>query len=185
MFHCTQLQNAIESLKQLEPQKPHPQGSKCNFKKQGVVTCISHVEAFVTGIKIESSDQSPSWEPSQNQGDLWTVKPSRSRTPCYNLTRAIKRFRVTCFNWQHTSDYYLLKTPRHSQAMLGYEVFLYVLLLQHFLHCVPRFASSFIIWAALLWESESARSRVCQEERRPVAAKWPLQLAGSDMFTST
>ena len=60
MFHCTQLQNAIESLKQLEPQKPHPQGSKCNFKKQGVVTCISHVEAFVTGIKIESSDQSPS-----------------------------------------------------------------------------------------------------------------------------
>ena len=60
MFHCTQLQNAIESLKQLEPQKPHPQGSKCNFKKQGVVTCISHVEAFVTGTKIESSAQGPS-----------------------------------------------------------------------------------------------------------------------------
>ena len=27
--------------------------------KQGVVTYMSHVEVFVTGIKIESSDQSP------------------------------------------------------------------------------------------------------------------------------
>ena len=28
---------------------------------QGVVTYMSHVEAFATGIKIESSDQSPFW----------------------------------------------------------------------------------------------------------------------------
>ena len=28
---------------------------------QGVVTYMSHVEAFVTGIKIKSSNQSPFW----------------------------------------------------------------------------------------------------------------------------
>ena len=30
---------------------------------QGVVTYMSHVEAFATGIKIESSDESPFWGP--------------------------------------------------------------------------------------------------------------------------
>ena len=31
----------------------------CNYHMQGVVTYMSRVEAFATGIKIESSDQSP------------------------------------------------------------------------------------------------------------------------------
>ena len=33
----------------------HDDGLVC----QGVVTYMSHVEVFVTGVKIESSDQSP------------------------------------------------------------------------------------------------------------------------------
>ena len=58
---------------------------------QGVVTYMSPVEAFATGIKIESSDQSPFWEPIKGsspppnyenqrikntplQFDLWPIK---------------------------------------------------------------------------------------------------------------
>ena len=33
--------------------------SSCGSTNQGVVTCMSRVEAFATGIKTESSDQSP------------------------------------------------------------------------------------------------------------------------------
>ena len=51
---------------------------------QGVVTFISRVEAFVTGIKIESSDQSLFLR--TEQGDLWTAKIKKSRTHSCNLT---------------------------------------------------------------------------------------------------
>ena len=42
--------------------------------EQGVVTYMSCVEAFATGIKIESSDQSPFGGQSMDQGDLRTAK---------------------------------------------------------------------------------------------------------------
>ena len=53
---------------------------------QGVVTYMSCVEAFATGIKIESSDQSPFGGWSRNQGDLQTAKNQQWRTHGYNLT---------------------------------------------------------------------------------------------------
>ena len=53
---------------------------------QGVVTYMSCVEAFATGIKIESSDQSPLGGQSRDQGDLQTAKNQRSRTCSSNVT---------------------------------------------------------------------------------------------------
>ena len=58
----------------------------CNLTFQGVVTYMSGVEAFATGIKIESSDQSPFGGWSRNQGDLQTAKNQQWRMHGYNLT---------------------------------------------------------------------------------------------------
>ena len=45
--------------------------SRSSAIPQGVVTCISHAEAFVTGIKIEPRDQSHFWGPILvGRGDL-------------------------------------------------------------------------------------------------------------------
>ena len=53
---------------------------------QEVATYMSHVEVFVTGIKVESSDQSPFESQSRDQGNLRTVKIKESRTSGCNLT---------------------------------------------------------------------------------------------------
>ena len=47
---------------------------------------MSCVEVFVTGIKIESSDQSPLGGRSRDQSDLWTTKNQQSRMHDYNVT---------------------------------------------------------------------------------------------------
>ena len=54
--------------------------------RQGVVTYMSRVEAFATGIKIESSDQSPFGGPIKDRDDLRTAKNQLSRTHGCNVT---------------------------------------------------------------------------------------------------
>ena len=56
------------------------------YQPQGVVTYMSHVEAFATGIKIESSDQSPFWGRSRDQGVLRAARINGSRMCGCNLT---------------------------------------------------------------------------------------------------
>ena len=91
-----------------------------------LVSYMSRVEAFVTGIKIESSDQTLFESRSRDQGYLRTVKIKES-TPIWPLThknQATKSFwrddqahflllknldhSRKCFNRRHTSDYPLL-----------------------------------------------------------------------------
>ena len=55
------------------------------MQKQGVVTYMSRVETFATGIKIESSNQSHNFLKA-DQGDLQTAKIKVSKTLGYNLT---------------------------------------------------------------------------------------------------
>ena len=47
---------------------------------------MSHLEAFATGIKIESSDQSLLGGRSRDQGGLWIAKNQQSRTHDCNVT---------------------------------------------------------------------------------------------------
>ena len=65
----THPQNFLPSLISLTPytqplsSPPSPHSHLTHNHYQGVVTNMSCVEAFATGIKIRSSDQSPSWGP--------------------------------------------------------------------------------------------------------------------------
>ena len=47
---------------------------------------MSLVEGFATGIKTESSNQSPLWGQTRDQGDLRTAKNQQSKTRGCNLT---------------------------------------------------------------------------------------------------
>ena len=57
-----------------------------NYLSVRVVTYISRVEAFVTRIKIESSNQSPFWELIRVASEPWKSKLYRIKTYSYNLT---------------------------------------------------------------------------------------------------
>ena len=53
---------------------------------QGVVSYMSRVEAFVTGIKIESSNQSAFWELIKVTSKLWKSKDQKRAAPIWPLT---------------------------------------------------------------------------------------------------
>ena len=70
---------------------------QCPWVNQGVVNYASHVKVFGTRIKIQSSDESPFWEPIKWSSNLRTVKIKGSRRHASNLTFDHKNQLIKCF----------------------------------------------------------------------------------------
>ena len=77
---------------------------QCPWVNQGVVNYASHVKVFGTRIKIQSSDESPFWEPIKGSSNLRTVKIKGSRRHASNLTFDHKNQLIKCFKKGWTSD---------------------------------------------------------------------------------